>query len=143
MTGPQLARALILVTAAALVFGFFALDLHQYLTLNGMKASLGQLEAQRAASPLGLGLAFFAVYVVATALSIPGVLVLTLAASALFGLVMGTVIVSFASSAGATLAFLASRYLLRDAIQRRFGERLKAMKRTLPMRSPNTALSKC
>ncbi|PKO59304.1 MAG: TVP38/TMEM64 family protein, partial [Betaproteobacteria bacterium HGW-Betaproteobacteria-18] len=65
-------KILILVTAAFLVFGFFALDLNQYLTLEGMKASLGQFEAQRAASPFGVGLTFFAVYVMATALSLPG-----------------------------------------------------------------------
>lgn len=120
-------KLLILVTAALLAFGFFALDLNQYLTLDGMKASLGQFEAQRAASPFEVGLAFFAVYVVVAALSLPGAVILTLAAGALFGLSMGTVIVSFASSVGATLAFLASRYLLRDAIQRRFGDRLKAI----------------
>jgi pyruvate/2-oxoglutarate dehydrogenase complex dihydrolipoamide dehydrogenase (E3) component/uncharacterized membrane protein YdjX (TVP38/TMEM64 family) len=120
-------KILILVTAALLVVAFFALDLNRYLTLDGMKASLGQFEAQRAASPVGVGLAFFAVYVVATALSLPGAVILTLAAGALFGLTVGTVIVSFASSIGATLAFLASRYVLREAIQRRFGDRLKAM----------------
>ncbi|MBP9061749.1 MAG: VTT domain-containing protein, partial [Rhodoferax sp.] len=120
-------KILILVTAAALAWGFFTLGLQQYLTLDGMKAGLGQFETQRTASPLMVGMAFFAVYVVATALSFPGALVLTLAAGALFGLVMGTVIVSFASTIGATLAFLASRYLLRDAVQSRFGERLKAI----------------
>ncbi|MDD4942043.1 bifunctional TVP38/TMEM64 family protein/FAD-dependent oxidoreductase [Rhodoferax sp.] len=120
-------KILILVTAGLLAVGFFALDLNQYLTLEGMKASLGQFETQRAASPLGVGLAFFAIYVVATALSLPGAVILTLAAGALFGLSVGTVIVSFASSIGATLAFLASRYVLRDVIQRRFGDRLKAI----------------
>jgi len=120
-------KILLLVTVALLAIGFFALDLNQYLTLEGMKASLGHFEAQRAASPFGVGLTFFAVYVVATALSLPGAVILTLAAGALFGLTVGTVIVSFASSIGATLAFLASRYVLRDAIQRRFGDRLKAM----------------
>ena len=120
-------KSLILIAAAVLVFSFFALDLNQYLTLDGMKASLGQFEAQRAASPVGVGLAFFGVYVVATALSLPGAVILTLAAGALFGLSVGTLIVSFASSIGATLAFLASRYVLRDAIQRRFGDRLKAI----------------
>ncbi|MDD2808010.1 bifunctional TVP38/TMEM64 family protein/FAD-dependent oxidoreductase [Rhodoferax sp.] len=120
-------KILILVTAALLAFGFFALDLNQYLTLEGMKASLGQFETQRAASPLIVGLVFFAVYVVATALSLPGAVILTLAAGALFGLSAGTVMVSFASSIGATLAFWASRYVLRDVIQRRFGDRLKAI----------------
>ncbi len=120
-------KILILIVVALLVIGFFALDLNQYLTLEGMKASLGQFEAQRAAAPVTVGLAFFAIYVVVTALSLPGAAILTLAAGALFGLAVGTLIVSFASSLGATLAFLASRYVLRDAIQRRFGDRLKAI----------------
>ena len=120
-------KILILLTAAVLVIAFFALDLNQYLTLDGLKASLGQFEAQRAASPLLVGLGFYAVYVVVTALSLPGAVIMTLAAGALFGLAVGTFIVSFASSIGATLAFLASRYVLRDSIQRRFGERLKAI----------------
>jgi len=120
-------KLLILSAAALLAFGFFALDLNRYLTLDGMKASLGQFEAQRGASPVVVGLVFFSVYVVVTAMSLPGAAILTLAAGALFGLSVGTLIVSFASSIGATLAFLASRYVLRDAIQRRFGDRLKAI----------------
>ena len=120
-------KILILLLAAGLALAFFALGWHQYLTLDGLKSSLGQFEAQRAASPWGVGLAFLAVYVLVTALSLPGAVILTLAAGALFGLAWGTLIVSFASSLGATLAFLASRYVLRDTIQRRFGDRLKAI----------------
>jgi len=120
-------KVLILGTAALLAWGFLALDLHHYLTLDGMKANLGQFEAQRAASPVRVGMIFFAVYVMVTALSLPGAVILTLAAGALFGLFMGTLIVSFASSIGATLAFLASRHVLRDVIQRRFGDRLQAI----------------
>ncbi len=124
-------KLLILGLAALLVLGFFALDLQHYLTLQGLQASLGQFEAQRAASPWVTGLAFFAAYVLATALSVPGAVMLTLAAGALFGLTLGTVIVSFASSIGATLAFLVSRYVLRDAVQRRFGARLKAINESM------------
>ena len=68
--------------------------------------------------------AFFAVYVAVTALSLPGAAIMTLAGGALFGLVIGTLIVSFASSIGATLAFLVSRYILRDSVRKRFGTRL-------------------
>jgi len=120
-------KILILSAAALLAVAFFALDLNHYLTLEGMKASLAQFEEQRAAAPVAVGLTFFAVYVLTTALSLPGAVILTLAAGALFGLSVGTLIVSFASSLGATLAFLASRYVLRDAIQRRFGDRLTAI----------------
>lgn len=120
-------KILILLVAALLVIVFFALDLNRYLTLEGMKASLSQFEELRSATPVAVGLAFFGIYVAVTALSLPGAAILTLAAGALFGLAVGTLIVSFASSLGATLAFLASRYVLRDAIQRRFGDRLKAI----------------
>ena len=78
-------------------------------------------------SPVLTGLIFFSFYVAVTALSLPGAVVMTLAAGALFGLMWGTIIVSFASSIGATFAFLVSRYLFRDAIQKRFGDRLRTI----------------
>ncbi len=115
------------VAAVFLVLIFFALDLNSYLSLHSLKVSLGQFEAWRAASPVLVGLSFLLFYVIVAALSLPGAAVLTLAAGALFGLLWGTVIVSFASSIGATLAFLVSRYLFRDAIQSRFGDRLSAI----------------
>lgn len=120
-------KILLIALVASLAIAFFALGWHQHLTLEGLKSSLGQFEAQRANSPWGVGLAFLGIYVLVTALSLPGAVILTLAAGALFGLAWGTLIVSFASSIGATLAFLASRYVLRDTIQRRFGDRLKAI----------------
>ena len=117
----------LIVVVALLALAFFALDLNRYLTLDGLKTSLGQFEAWRAASPLLVGLAFLAFYVLVAALSLPGAAVMTIAAGALFGLLAGALIVSFASSMGATLAFLTSRYVLRDSIQNRFGDRLKAI----------------
>jgi uncharacterized membrane protein YdjX (TVP38/TMEM64 family) len=118
-------KLLLLLVVSALVYGYLAFGLNHPLSLESIKASLGQFEALRAASPLGVGLAFFAIYVMVSALSLPGTPLLTLTAGALFGFLMGTVIVSFASSIGATLAFLASRYLLHDVIQNRFGQRLE------------------
>ena len=120
-------KLLLILLLALLALAFFALDLNRYLTLEGLKGSLGQFEALRRDAPVGVALAFFVAYVVATALSLPGAVILTLGAGALFGFSLGTLIVSFASSIGATLAFLASRYVLRDAIQRRFGARLKVI----------------
>lgn len=117
----------LLVLIAALAAGFFYFDLHQLLTLDGLKSGLVQFEEWRAASPLLVGGAFLLLYVVVTALSLPGAAIMTLAAGALFGLAWGTLIVSFASSIGATLAFLVSRYLLQDTVQKRFGDRLKAI----------------
>ena len=94
------------------------------LTLDHLKASRDTLQAQAQAQPLLTAALFFAIYVAAAALSIPGAVILTLAAGALFGMGWGLLLVSFASSVGALLAFLVARYLLRDAIQSRFGEAL-------------------
>lgn len=120
-------RFFILAGIAALVLLFFLLDLSRFLTLEGLKSSLGQFEAWRAASPVLVGLAFFGIYVGVTALSLPGAAVMTIAAGALFGLTTGSLIVSFASSIGATLAFLAARFVLREAVQHRFGDKLQAI----------------
>lgn len=120
-------KMFVLVLVLSAVGAFFALDLNQWLTLDGLKASLSQFEALRQQSPYKVALIFFVAYVLVTALSLPGAVIMTLAAGALFGLASGTLLVSFASSIGATLAFLASRYLLRDVIQARFGDRLKAV----------------
>ncbi|MFT4573858.1 MAG: pyruvate/2-oxoglutarate dehydrogenase complex dihydrolipoamide dehydrogenase (E3) component [Marinomonas primoryensis] len=117
----------LLVLIAILAAGFFYFDLHQLLTLQGLKSGLAQFEVWRAESPLLVGGAFLLLYVIVTALSLPGAVIMTLAAGALFGLGWGLLIVSFASSIGATLAFLVSRYLLQDMVQKRFGDRLKAI----------------
>jgi pyruvate/2-oxoglutarate dehydrogenase complex dihydrolipoamide dehydrogenase (E3) component/uncharacterized membrane protein YdjX (TVP38/TMEM64 family) len=120
-------KVLVLLAFALAAVAFFALDLDRTLTLDGLKASLDRVEAWRAERPLLAGLAFLLFYVLVTAVSLPGAVVLTLAAGALFGLFWGTVIVSLASSIGATLAFLAARYLLRDMVANRLGGRLKAI----------------
>lgn len=117
----------LLVLIAALATGFFYFDLHQLLTLEGLKSGLVQFEEWQAERPFLVGGVFLLLYVIVTALSLPGAAIMTLAAGALFGLAWGTLIVSFASSIGATLAFLVSRYLLQDTVQKRFGERLKAI----------------
>lgn len=120
-------KILIVVIATFLVVAFFTLNLNRFLTLDGLKSSLEQFENLRVASPMLVTFFFFILYVLVAALSLPGAVIMTLAAGALFGLLIGTVIVSFAASIGATLAFLTSRYLLRDVIQDRFGDRLKAI----------------
>lgn len=117
-------KLLLIAVLVALVALFFAFDLGRFLSLEQLKrsqASFASLYAERPAFVIG---AFFALYVGVAALSLPGAAVLTLAGGAIFGLVAGTVIVSFASSIGATLALLAARYVLRDGVQARFGKRL-------------------
>ena len=113
----------LLVCIFALAVGFFYFDLNQLLTLDGLKSGLVQFETWRSDSPIFVGGVFLLLYVIVTALSLPGAVIMTLAAGALFGLFWGTLIVSFASSIGATLAFLVSRYLLQDTVQSRCGDR--------------------
>ena len=116
---------LILIAASA----YWAFDLDRYLTLDGIKAGQAQLDNWRNGAPLTAGLGFFILYVAATSLSLPGAALLTLAAGAVFGLLWGVVIVSFASTIGATLAFLVARFILRDSVQSRFGDRLQTLNR--------------
>ena len=117
----------IIAIVAAVFYAFYAFGLNEYLSLEGIKSNLDRFQALKNESFVLVTLIFSAIYIVATALSIPGASILTLAAGALFGLVAGTVIVSFASSIGATLAFLASRFILRDSVQAKFGHRLSAL----------------
>ncbi len=100
-------------------------DLGQWLTLDQLKASRDTLASLYAAHPVQTALGFFGVYVLAAALSFPGASILTLAAGAMFGLGLGLLLVSFASSVGALLAFWVSRYMLRDFVKQRFGEMLQ------------------
>ena len=120
-------KLLLVLIAAAGIGMFFHFNLHQLLTLDGLKGSMDQFNQYKAQSPLLVIGGFFLLYVVVTALSLPGAAILTLAAGALFGLVEGLLVASFASTIGATLAFLVSRYLLRDTIKKRFPERLAAI----------------
>jgi pyruvate/2-oxoglutarate dehydrogenase complex dihydrolipoamide dehydrogenase (E3) component/uncharacterized membrane protein YdjX (TVP38/TMEM64 family) len=123
-------RKLAVVAAVAvLVTLYFALDLGRFFSLDALKAQQASIEAYRAANPWLAAAIFFAAYVAVTALSLPGAAIMTLAGGAVFGLLWGLVLVSFASSLGATLAFLASRFLLRDWVKARFGPRLAAIDR--------------
>jgi pyruvate/2-oxoglutarate dehydrogenase complex dihydrolipoamide dehydrogenase (E3) component/uncharacterized membrane protein YdjX (TVP38/TMEM64 family) len=117
-------KIIIAVLLLASVAAFFALDLGRYFSLAFIKDSQASFATLFNERPVTVTLVFFAVYVAVTALSLPGAAILTLAGGASFGLVWGTVVVSFASTLGATLAMLVARYLLRDAIQARFGRRL-------------------
>ncbi|MEP5968788.1 MAG: TVP38/TMEM64 family protein, partial [Sulfitobacter pontiacus] len=115
----------LLIVIAALVASYFVFDLGQYLSLDYLKEQRGAFQALAAEQPVLVLGGFFLLYVAVTALSLPGAAIMTLAAGALFGFWAALLLVSFASSVGATLAFLASRFLFKDAVQSRFGERLK------------------
>ncbi|MCU0949222.1 MAG: VTT domain-containing protein, partial [Porphyrobacter sp.] len=120
-------KLLILAALGCVIAGYFGLGLGQYLTFDGMKAAVAGWDAFYAERPALVMAAFFGLYVAVTAASLPGAAIMTLAAGALFGVVVGTVLVSFASTIGAGLAFLSARYVLRDSIEARFGERLASI----------------
>jgi len=120
-------RLLLLTFIAALVVVYFAFDLGRYFSLDFLKLQQSAFDAWYQMHPRRTALIYFLVYIAVTGLSLPGAAILTLAGGAIFGLLWGTLIVSFASSIGATIAFLASRFLFRDAVQRRFGDRLRTV----------------
>ena len=124
MSKARLALLLLLVAAAA---AFFLLGGHRYLTVENLQAVRAQVQVTYEANPSRAALVFFFTYIAVTGLSLPGAAVMTLVAGAVFGLLWGTVLVSFASTIGATLAFLASRFVLRDWVQARFGHRLRPL----------------
>ena len=113
--------------ALALIGAFFALDLGQYFRLDYFKSQQIAIDLYYQANPRLSAFAFFTLYVLITAASLPAAGIMTLAAGAIFGFAWGTLIVSFASSIGATLAFLASRFLFRDLIRKKFGHKLGAI----------------
>ncbi|OQX31577.1 MAG: pyridine nucleotide-disulfide oxidoreductase [Candidatus Sedimenticola endophacoides] len=117
-------RVILIIVIAFLVGGFFLFDLSQYLTLEQIKARQAGLQGQLRENPVETVILFFLVYVAVTGLSLPGAAAMSLVIGAVFGLLWGVILVSFASTLGATLAFLASRFLLRNAVQTRFREQL-------------------
>ncbi|HWU76731.1 MAG TPA: FAD-dependent oxidoreductase [Rhodanobacter sp.] len=122
-----LIRWLIVIVLLGAVVAFFALGWQHQLSLDALKARRHGLDVWRQAHPLWLAGGFFLLYVTVTALSLPVATLLTLVGGAVFGLFEGLLLVSFASATGATLAMLASRFVLRDAVQTRFGKRLTAI----------------
>ncbi|PHS87304.1 pyridine nucleotide-disulfide oxidoreductase [Aeromonas dhakensis] len=120
-------RLLLVLVMGCLIGTFFAFDLGHYLSLPQLQARQAELAALVDRHFVSATLLFVAVYVVSTALSLPGASLLTLAGSAVFGVAWGLLLVSFASSIGATLAFLSARFLLRDWVERRFGDKLASL----------------
>lgn len=120
-------KLILLVFLVVLIASYFLFDLGQYLSLDYIKDQQASFTALYQDYPAWILGSFFMVYVAVTALSLPGAAIMTLAAGALFGFWVALLLVSFASSIGATLAFLASRFLFHDMVQSRFGERLKKL----------------
>ncbi|CAN5748413.1 bifunctional TVP38/TMEM64 family protein/FAD-dependent oxidoreductase [soil metagenome] len=120
-------RILILAAVALAIGSYFLFDLGRFLSLDFVRERQAALEGFTGERPiLAVGI-YAAVYIAAAALSLPGAAILTLVGGALFGLLWGTIIVSFASTIGATIAFLLARFLFRDAVQRRFGGAMQSL----------------
>ena len=120
-------KIFLLIVITGLIASFLFFDLYQYLSLEALKTQRAHLVAYDQQNPILSVVIYMLVYIVITALSLPGATILTLIGGALFGLSLGVFIVSFASTIGATLAFLGARFLFRDSINTRFGSKLKAM----------------
>lgn len=117
-------RLLLALVMGGLIGTFFALDLGRYLTLDALQAQQAAVAQWVDSHFVSASLLFVLIYVLSTALSLPGASLLTLGGSAVFGVGWGLLLVSFASTLGATLAFLSARFLLRDWVMARFGDKL-------------------
>ena len=126
----------VVALAVAGVAAYVGLDLGRFLSLSYLKSSQAGFAGLYANQPVLVVAIYMAAYILATALSIPGAVILTLAGGAIFGLAWGTLIVSFASTIGATLAFLAARFVLRDSIEARFGARLAEFNQGIQTEGP-------
>ncbi|GAB6059011.1 TVP38/TMEM64 family protein [Desulfonatronum parangueonense] len=127
MQSRSLQKIVLVLVVLALAGGFFFFDLGQYLSLEYLKQSQQRFQTLYAEQTFSVIAGYMGIYILATSLSLPGAAVLTLAGGALFGLWVGTLIVSFASTIGATLACLVSRFVLRDWVQRRFGHKMETI----------------
>lgn len=120
-------KAILVLVLLGAIVAYFLFDLGQILSLENFKASQADIVAAKDVNPVLYIAGFFILYVAVTGLSIPGAAIMTLIAGALFGVVVGTIIVSFASTLGASLAFLSARFVLREWVQGKFGQRLRAI----------------
>ncbi len=133
-------KMILLALGTLAVTLFFVFDLGRFLTLASLKANRQALLDLYSTHQLLTVAGFMAIYIVQTALSLPGAAILSLAAGAVFGSIMGTVYANIAATIGATLAFLVTRYLLRDVVLDRFGAKLEGINRELESRGFNYLL---
>lgn len=127
MQSKSIQKIVLLLALSVLIGAFFLFDLGQYFSLGYIKDSQQRFQALYSEKTATVIAVYMGVYILVTSLSLPGAAIMTLAGGALFGLLVGTVVVSFASTIGATLACVVSRFVLQDWVQRRFGQRLVAV----------------
>ena len=136
MNSTLLKRLLIVLAGITAVALFYYFDLKQYLTLSYIKESQHNFQQLYADNRLLVISSYMAIYITVTALSLPGAVIMTLAGGALFGFTIGTIVISFASTIGATVACAVSRYLLRDSIQDKFGDKLTSINKGIEEEGP-------
>ena len=129
-------KLIIFAVIVLLISAGIWLDLHQFITLESFRVKQATVDGWVAARPLLAAVTFFILYICITAVNIPGAAVMTLIGGALFGLLQGTVLVSFASTIGATLAFLLSRCLLRDYVEQRFASTIARVNKGIDTDGP-------
>jgi len=120
-------KLLLVLLIGALITAFFVLDLGRFFTLEYVQSQREIFLSFYAEHQMLTIALYFVVYVIVTGLSLPGAAIMTLVGGGIFGLLIGTIVVSFASTIGATLAFLVSRFVLRDYVQQKFGDKLRAI----------------
>ena len=125
----KLSRIFLFAVVALLIAMFFVFDLKQFFTVDFFETQRDAITAFQVENPWLVVIGFFLIYVLVTGTSLPGAAILTLVAGALFGLVQGVILVSFASTIGATMAFTITRFLFRDVVHKRFGQYLTAIDR--------------
>jgi uncharacterized membrane protein YdjX (TVP38/TMEM64 family) len=136
MAGKNLWKIIVVTVIASIIVAFRLFHLGEYLTLSFIKESQARFAALYSAHAVAVIAAYMAVYILVTSVSLPGAAILTVAGGALFGLVTGTVAVSFASTIGATFACAVSRFVLRDWVQGKFGDRLKTVNEGIAKEGP-------
>ena len=127
MNGNLMKKIIILITIASCAASFFVFDLNHYFTLSYIKESREVFNAYYTENKIFTVAIYMVIYIAVTALSLPGAAVMTLAGGALFGFIVTLIAVSFASTIGATLACFVSRYILRDWVEKKFGNRLASV----------------
>ncbi len=125
----KLSRIILFIVVALFIAMFFVFDLKEFFTVDFFETQRDAIAAFQNENPWLVVIAFFLIYVLVTGTSLPGAAILTLIAGALFGLVQGVILVSFASTMGATMAFTITRFVFRDAVRKRFGQFLTAIDR--------------
>ena len=133
-------KLILLALVAVGIALFYVFDLQQYLSLESLKGNRDRLDAVYQDHSVAVVLSFIGIYFLVVAISLPGATILTLAGGAIFGSVAGTLVVNVGATLGATAAFLVARFILRDWIEKKFGDKLEPINKGLSENAINYLL---